>query len=231
MAYRKHETRNRSTLSTLVAWLGLGMVAGSLGSVACDAEPGSVATRPHREAAPVECAADRPRLDDEVIAAPHAAVSVASPPSALLPAGAAIDRLVVYKHAARMEAYEGTTLVKTYDVGTGAGGAGTKRWEGDMRTPEGEYRIDARHVSKRFHRFLHVSYPNASDRRRFRRLKAAGKVPAGRGIGSAIGLHGPPTGVGAVFGDWTAGCIAVTEAEAKDLYRRVVRGARITIHP
>jgi len=56
---------------------------------------------------------------------------------------------------------------------------------------------------------------------------------SGRGIGSAIGIHGTPGdffGLRAAF-DWTAGCIAVTDDEAEELYRAVRPNAVIEIHP
>jgi murein L,D-transpeptidase YafK len=152
-----------------------------------------------------------------------------------LPASVRIDRLVVYKGEHRLEAYSGSTLVRTYRIAIGSGGAGPKRYEGDGRTPEGVYRIDRRHQSRLYHRFLHVSYPNDDDRRRYRELKERGEVPEGAGIGGDIGIHGEskdpevrPLGRSV---DWTAGCIAVSDAEIEELYRAVVRNAVIEIRP
>jgi len=147
--------------------------------------------------------------------------------------GVRVDRLVLYKGAHRLEAYAGDTLLRTYAVAIGVGGAGDKQYEGDNRTPEGTYRIDSRHRSREFHRFLHVSYPNRDDRRRYRAARQAGEVPEGRGIGSAIGIHGTPTdffGLRSAF-DWTAGCIAVSNDEAEELFRAVRDDAVIEIHP
>lgn len=150
-----------------------------------------------------------------------------------LPSGARVDRIIVYKSEHRLEAWRGETLLRTYDIAIGVGGAGDKQWEGDGRTPEGTYRIDSRHRSQQFHRFLHVSYPNADDRRRYRRARRAGEVPEGRGIGGAIGIHGTPSspfGLRSAF-DWTAGCIAVSDEEAEELFRAVRPNARIEIRP
>ena len=157
----------------------------------------------------------------------------------MLPAGARIDRLVVDKSEGRMWAYSGEDEVAVYRVGVGRGGLGPKRWEGDGRTPEGSYRIDERHRSEGFHRFLHVSYPVAADRVRYHALRASNDVPLenGRvaGIGGAIGIHG--TGDGffrRTFGrslDRTQGCIMVSNEEAEALYSAVVDGAVIEIRP
>jgi murein L,D-transpeptidase YafK len=155
---------------------------------------------------------------------------------ARLPDGVRIDRLVVDKSDHRMKAFRRGELIQEYEVAIGQGGLGPKRWEGDLTTPEGEYRIDRRHRSRQFLRFLHVSYPNREDRRRYRRLSREGAVPEGAGIGSAIGVHGQPQlapgGLVGVLGlNWTAGCIAVRDREILDLYRAVVPNARIEIAP
>lgn len=152
-----------------------------------------------------------------------------------LPAGARVDRLVADKSDHRLEAWSGDRLLKTYPIAIGAGGDGPKTYEGDGRTPEGRYRIDSRHRSRRFHRFLHVSYPNAEDRRRYRRARARGEVPEGAGIGSAIGIHGESDDafvrmLGSSV-DWTAGCIAVSDEAIEELYRVVVPNAVIEIRP
>ncbi len=143
-----------------------------------------------------------------------------------------IDRLVVDKSDRRMEAYSGEERVAVYRIGIGRGGLGDKRWEGDSHTPEGVYRIDRRHVSARFHRFLHISYPNRHDVRRYR--ESLDEVPRenGRrvGIGGDIGIHG--TG----GHDWapvvfrrSAGCIIVDDDEAEELYELVTDDATIVI--
>jgi murein L,D-transpeptidase YafK len=150
-----------------------------------------------------------------------------------LPRSARIDRIVVYKGEHRLEAWSGEALLKSYRIAIGVGGEGPKVYEGDARTPEGTYRIDSRHRSRQFHRFLHVSYPNREDRRRHREARARGEVPDGAGIGGAIGIHGEGDTplVGMLGIDWTAGCIAVTDEEAEELYRAVVDEAVILIHP
>jgi hypothetical protein len=150
-----------------------------------------------------------------------------------LPRDVRIDRLVVYKGDGRMEAYAGDVLMKEYAIAVGSGGGGPKTYEGDGRTPEGTYRIDSRHRSRRFQYFLHVSYPNADDRRRYRDARAAGEVPDGAGIGGDIGVHGTPSDLPpfAFMFDWTAGCIAVDNDSARELYRAVADDAVIEIRP
>lgn len=145
-----------------------------------------------------------------------------------------IDRIVVRKSDHVLEAWSGSTRVKTYRVAIGSGGAGPKRYEGDGRTPEGTYRIDQRHRSAAFHRFLHVSYPNAADRAAFRQGLRDGTIARGSRIGGAIGIHGEPrtfAGLGHKLFDWTAGCIALDDEEIEELFVAVRPNAVVVIEP
>jgi murein L,D-transpeptidase YafK len=97
-----------------------------------------------------------------------------------------------------------------------------------MRTPEGMYRLDGRYAKSQFHMALHISYPNASDRERARRL---GVKP-----GSDILIHGLPNGQGSIGkahlqSDWTWGCIAVTDEEIEEIWRLVPNGTVVEIRP
>lgn len=155
--------------------------------------------------------------------------------AANLPANARIDRLRVSKSARVLEAFTGATRVATFRAAMGRGGSGPKRMEGDGRTPEGSYTIDSRHRSREFHRFLHVSYPNAQDRERYREGRRDGTIPRGVGIGGDIGVHGTPSWASLIPWSrevgWTEGCIAVSSAEAEQLYRAVLPDAAIEIVP
>lgn len=100
----------------------------------------------------------------------------------------------------------------------GAQPIGHKRQQGDKRTPEGTYRVDALNSHSRYHRALHLSYPNEED---MRRAEAAGVAPGGD-----IEIHGLPHGWDhydpAVFmKDWTDGCIAVSDRAIDEIWARV----------
>jgi murein L,D-transpeptidase YafK len=154
--------------------------------------------------------------------------------AAPLPPKAEVDRIVIYKGKRQMLVYSGKRLLKTYNVVVGRGGKGPKRFEGDNKTPEGRYRVDRRHVSKTYYRFLHLSYPNAADRRAFAELKRSGKLPKGARIGGAIGIHGEKKGFGWAphkWFDWTRGCVAIDNDEILELYRAVKIGATVIIRP
>jgi murein L,D-transpeptidase YafK len=143
-----------------------------------------------------------------------------------LPPRTVADRIVVEKAARTLSLYRGGRLLKTYKIALGPNPTGHKQQEGDGRTPEGTYTIDSRKRNSAFHRALHISYPNAEDRRRARR----------RGVspGGDIMIHGLPNGLGAigkkhVLRDWTEGCIAVTNEEIEEIWRVVPNGTPIEI--
>jgi murein L,D-transpeptidase YafK len=149
----------------------------------------------------------------------------------------AVVRLHLDKSEHRLDAFatDGRVLA-SYRVAIGTAGLGPKRSEGEGRTPEGRYRIDRRHRSAAFHRFLHVSYPNRDDRAAFARLRRDGTLARTATIGGAIGIHGTGGSLPAITAhgmgiDWTAGCIAVTNDEAETLYRTVRPDAPLEIVP
>jgi len=100
--------------------------------------------------------------------------------------------------------------------------------EGDARTPEGHYTIDSKTAASHYHKGLHVSYPNAEDRKRAAKLGAS--------PGGAIMIHGLPNGKGWVGAghrlyDWTLGCIAVTDEEIDEIWELVTVGTPVEIRP
>jgi murein L,D-transpeptidase YafK len=138
--------------------------------------------------------------------------------------GRTVDYLLVDKSRRLLVAYASGQPVKIYR-GLQFGGApqGHKQFEGDQRTPEGLYSIDTRNPQSRFHLSLRISYPNAADR--------AVAARYGRSAGGDIFLHGQPNGLpeGRIPGDWTDGCIALSNAEVAELWRIVPDGTPIEI--
>ena len=145
-----------------------------------------------------------------------------------LPAGAFADRVLVEKSARRLTLFRGEAPLKSYSVALGRTPQGTKQREGDHRTPEGNYTIDAHKQDSAFHRALHVSYPNPTD--------SASAAQRGMKPGGDIMIHGIRNGLGwlGTFHraiDWTSGCIAVTDNQIEEIYRAVPDGTPIEIRP
>lgn len=138
----------------------------------------------------------------------------------------AVDYLIVDKSERLMVAYAGGQPVKAWrGLQFGDAPQGHKQFEGDERTPEGRYTIEGRNPGSAYHLSLKVSYPNAADRA-FARAQ-------GRSPGGDIFLHGQPNSLpfGRVPGDWTDGCIALSNAEIEELWRIVPDGTVIEIRP
>jgi len=84
------------------------------------------------------------------------------PPATLAPTQQA-DRIVVTKSTHTLVLYRHGAVLRTYKVALGRA-TGPKQQQGDNRTPEGHYRIDAHNPHSSAHLSLHISYPNADDR-------------------------------------------------------------------
>ena len=137
-------------------------------------------------------------------------------------------RIVVEKSRHEMTLFRDGEAPRTYPVSLGRGGMEPKQKEGDRRTPEGLYTIIAHNPNSRYYRSLRISYPSARD---IEMARSRGFAPGGD-----IMIHGLPQGLGWLgpwqhLIDWTAGCIAVTNAEIDDLWRLVPDGTPIEIRP
>ena len=147
---------------------------------------------------------------------------------AAIAAPAQANRIVILKSAHSMTLLNGGKVLKTYKVALGSVPVGPKRIEGDHKTPEGDYLIDAKNAHSQFHLSLHISYPSAADQQRARSLGAR--------PGGAIMIHGlaaPFAYLGPLHRqtDWTDGCIAVTNAEIEEIWKLVPVGTRVEIRP
>jgi murein L,D-transpeptidase YafK len=149
-----------------------------------------------------------------------------SPPPAAAEAQA--DLVEVFKSERRMELKRDGRTIRRYRVALGFAPERHKEREGDGRTPEGSYTVDARNPQSAFHLSLRVSYPDQADK--------AHAASLGLSPGGDIYIHGQPNGwrklfVGHPAKDWTTGCVAVSDAEIREIWSLVPTGARVVIHP
>jgi murein L,D-transpeptidase YafK len=153
------------------------------------------------------------------------AATAASPPGR--PALRA-DKILILKSRRQLTLLHHGRAVKTYRVALGHSPRGAKQCEGDNRTPEGIYRVDSRNINSKYHRSLHVSYPDARDRANARKRHCR--------AGGDIMIHGITNGFGWLGGrhrdvDWTLGCIAVTNEEIEEIWAAVPNGTVVEIRP
>ena len=155
------------------------------------------------------------------------AVSVVRPArasSGLEPA----EQILVVKSERRLYLLRGGEAFKAYRVALGLNPVGHKQREGDFRTPEGRYRVDARNPSSDFYLALHVSYPNAQDVDNAHRHHWQ--------PGGSIMIHGLPNVPKhpADFyrrADWTNGCIALSNDDMLEVWLLTRPDTPIEIRP
>ena len=157
------------------------------------------------------------------------AVAASAPPSSpppLMGKADQADRVLIEKAARRMTLYRRGEALKGYEIALGFAPKGDKAREGDGRTPEGVYHIDRRNGASAYHLSLGISYPTPAQRAQAR--------TEGRDPGGDIFIHGQPNALPeslTVPGDWTAGCIAVSNQEIAEIWAMVPIGAKVEIKP
>lgn len=135
-----------------------------------------------------------------------------------------VERVLVMKERRKLYLMNGAEVVRSYGIGLGFAPEGDKLHRGDGRTPEGRYRIDRRNPDSDFYLSLGISYP---DRRDWAEAAARELHPGGD-----IFIHGEPTAGQRPPGrDWTAGCIAVSNRDMREIYGLVRDGTVIDILP
>lgn len=138
------------------------------------------------------------------------------------------DKVVVEKSKRKLYLLKNGSIFRTFRIALGMAPVGDKKKEGDFKTPEGTYLLDARNPDSEFFLSIHVSYPNAQDRREAR---AIGVSPGGQ-----IMIHGQPnepTYSAAYYRtqDWTNGCIALSNSDMIDIWLMTPNDIPIEIRP
>lgn len=153
-----------------------------------------------------------------------------------------VARIVVSKSRATLVALSrsGEVLLEVPAI-VGASPVGTKHAEGDLRTPEGDYRVCVKNPQSRFHLSLGLDYPGVEDARLglaqgrigaedYAAIVAAhrdGRTPPWKTpLGGEIFIHGEMRERGS-----TAGCVAITNEAIEALFAKVSVGTVVTIEP
>jgi hypothetical protein len=238
------------TLAALAAFgLGFAGSAGAQGFASISSQPPPPAGAPTTVApatvTPVAAPAPTVPVAEPgaVTAAPPAAVPFSSISSAgetsgsgpMLPAAQRFvadhvqaDRILVEKGARQLKLLNRGEVIAQYPIRLGLSPKGDKQYEGDFRTPEGVYHITRRNPYSDFFLSVQVSYPNDED---LARARAEGMRPGG-----LIMIHGQPNVPRKprdyyAQNDWTDGCIAVSNSDMVDIWRRTRVGIPIEIRP
>jgi len=172
--------------------------------------------------------------------------------ASLLASMAGDVKLVIWKSHYTVTLYKGGVPVKTYRAVFGQGhGDGDKQMQGDKRTPEGEFYICTMSNSKRFYKFMGLSYPNLRHAEyglqtnvispgEYMKIKKAIEdrqtPPWETRLGGAVGIHGRTLDGGtstqrSVRVNWTDGCVALNNSDVDEIFSAVSLGTPVTILP
>mgnify|MGYP001821788784 FL=1 len=138
------------------------------------------------------------------------------------------DKVIIEKSQRVLHLLKDDKPFRTFKIALGIRPVGDKEHEGDFKTPEGRYRLDARNPNSEFFLSIRVSYPDASD---IRAARAKGLDPGG-----AIMIHGQPNEPSRSEAyyrtqDWTNGCIAVSNSDMIDIWLMTGDNTPIEIRP
>ncbi len=138
------------------------------------------------------------------------------------------DRVVIEKAARQLHLVQGGEVFRTFKIALGIRPIGDKTQEGDFKTPEGRYTLDMKNPNSDYYLSIHISYPDASDRREATDL--------GVSPGGSIMIHGQPnvpTHSETFYRtqDWTNGCIAVSNSDMIDIWLMTGDNTPIEIKP
>ncbi len=139
-----------------------------------------------------------------------------------------ITSIHIIKHLRAMYLKNDESIVKKYTIALGKQPIGAKQFEGDYKTPEGEYTIYHKSTQSEFYKSLGISYPNEKETEF---AQSQQKHPGGQ-----IRIHGFKNDfIGdqteGKKTDWTAGCIAVTNVEMDEIYELIDINTPIIIDP
>jgi len=138
------------------------------------------------------------------------------------------EYLLVKKSERKLYLMRNEKPFRQYKIALGKNPLGHKQHAGDNRTPEGRYVLDWRRISPKYHKSIHISYPDEQD---IQSAKQRGVDP-----GNMIMIHGLPEGIdwkglSIQNVDWTNGCIALTNEEIDEIWNLVKDGTLIKITP
>jgi murein L,D-transpeptidase YafK len=138
------------------------------------------------------------------------------------------DSILVVKSERKLYLLKAGRILRSFNISLGLVPTGPKRREGDFRTPEGRYRLEARNADSDYFLSIKISYPNAED---VARAHAQGIDPGGQ-----IMIHGLPNEPKYDLrryqgSDWTDGCIAVSNSDMVDIWLMTRESTPIEIRP
>jgi murein L,D-transpeptidase YafK len=148
-------------------------------------------------------------------------------------------RIVVIKNKRQLKLYSAGSLVRTYKIGLGLNPVDDKKRQGDRATPEGDFYIFTKNNKSTYYLSLGLSYPNVEDAERgwrdglisrtqhdaiVKAIKRKTTPPQNTALGGDIYIHG-----NGASSDWTWGCVALENADMRELFDAVQVGTPVSI--
>ncbi len=143
-------------------------------------------------------------------------------------------KILIEKEKRQLTLLENGQKVFACAIALGFAPVGPKEKEGDGKTPEGLYFVCLKKQGK-YGFSLGINYPNVADALRLQadeellrcireREEKGVRPPWGTPLGGEIYIHG-----GSTASDWTAGCIALSDADAEKVYALCAEGTEVEI--
>jgi hypothetical protein len=149
-------------------------------------------------------------------------------PHGALPDGLLFDKFLLEKSQRRLTAYARGKAMRVYLVALGENPVGHKQFQGDKRTPEGNYVINDKNPNSAYYKNVGISYPNAEDIQHAQKLD---KSPGGDIKIHGLAAHFAEIGSAHRSTDWTHGCVAVTNSDMDEIFLHTPVGIPINIVP
>ncbi len=150
-------------------------------------------------------------------------------------------KIYVLKADRRLWLIQNGTLVRDYHIALGPSPRGDKLFQGDGRTPEGDFFICSKNSASHYYKSLGINYPSPRNGENalssgmisyneYCSIKQASDAmkmpPANTALGGQVMIHG-----GGCYSDWTLGCIALNNQAMDELFSVVQIGTPVCIMP
>lgn len=142
--------------------------------------------------------------------------------------------IVIDKSAYELRLYNQKGWIKTYPVTFGSKDLGDKMFEGDRKTPEGDFKVVLKSTTAHpeWTRFILLDYPTPADQKKFEDRKAKKQIPQYKRIGGGIAIHGTfvkQEKMVDYYYQWTDGCISLKNKDVIELYEYIKEGMMVKI--
>jgi murein L,D-transpeptidase YafK len=150
-------------------------------------------------------------------------------------------KIYIYKSKRRLLVVQNDVLIRDYRIGLGPRPSGDKQFQGDGRTPEGEFFVCVKNPNSNYYKSLGLSYPspkhaeralvagnitNADFRKIVEAINSRSRPPWDTVLGGQIFIHG-----GGAQDDWTKGCIATYNSDMDELFAMISVGTPVQVLP